>query len=235
MPRDLAGRIFVFQDRLQTPAHFTKLQNLLRDPQQLLHDDYTRLLHKSQVPLAPPHLRPNPYPHPHPALQTAQPQQPNPRDGPPPLQRAPASAPSISQVQHLLPPVRHHPSPQAATAPPSRSAEPEQGAPQSTHGASEIIPKPSPASSSIYDQALPVPIVIDDEDDDAAAASDGDRDDHGDEANNAGGNDSGKRADNSSAEKHDDNQNATPANDETEDEDEQRPAKRRRQESVAEE
>ena len=235
MPRDLAGRIFVFQDRLQTPAHFTKLQNLLRDPQQLLHDDYTRLLHKSQVSLAPPHLRPNPYPHPHPALQTAQPQRPNPNNAPPPLQRAPASAPSISQVQHLLPPVRHHPSPQAATVPPSRSAEHEQDASQSAHGASDAVPKPSPAASSIYEQPLPVPIVIDDDEDDAAAASDGDRDDHVNEGDNAGDNDSGEKVDETGTEKHGIAQDGTAANGETEDEDEQRPAKRRRRESAAEE
>jgi hypothetical protein len=229
MPRDLAGRIFVFQDRLQTPAHFSKLQNLLRDPQQLLHDDYTRLLHKSQVPFAHPHAHPPP----HPALQVAHPQRPGLHDTPPP-QSTPASASSISQVQHLLPPVRHHPSPQAAGIPPSTFAEPEKGVAQSADGA--LVPTPSPADSSIYDQQLSVPIVVDDGDDDAAA-SDVDGDNVAGEAKNDGGNDSGSKVDKTSTDKHDGSQNAISTNYDTEDVDvdEQRPAKRRRQESAAEE
>jgi hypothetical protein len=229
MPRDLAGRIFVFQDRLQTPAHFSKLQNLLRDPQQLLHDDYTRLLHKSQIPFAHPHAHPPP----HPALQVAHPQRPGLHDAPPP-QSTPASASSISQVQHLLPPVRHHLSPQAAGIPPSTSAEPEKGVAQSADGA--LVPTPSPANPSTYDQPLSVPIVVDDGDDDAAA-SDVDGDNVAGEAKNDGGNDSGSKVDETSTDKHDSSQNATATNHDIEDGDvdEQRPAKRRRQESAAEE
>ena len=241
MHRDLAGRTFVFQDRVQTSAQFSKMQNLLRDPQQLLHDDYNRLLHKSRVQYAHPQLHPQPYPHPHPhphphpGQQTAQPQRPGLQDAPP-LQRAPASAPSISQVQHLLPPVRHPPPPQATTDSPSRSAESEGDVARSADGASDIAPAPSPASQSIYSQPLPVPIVIDEDDDDAAAASDGDGDNSGAKAHNSAEDNGGNKVDETSAEKHDDNQDATAANDDDEDdgEDEQRPAKRRRQESATE-
>ena len=228
MPRDLAGRTFVFQDRLQTPAHFSKLQSLLRDPQQLLHDDYTRLLHKSQVPYA--------HPQPHPALQTGPPQRPGVHDAPS-LQRAPASAPSISQVQHLPPLVRHHSPPEAATAPPSRSAETEKAASQTIDEIGDVVPTPSPATPSIYDQPLPVPIVVNGDDgDDDAAGSEGDRDENVGDKDNDGGIDGGEKGNETGPEKHSDSQDATAANDEVEDddEDEQRPAKRRRQESVAE-
>ena len=241
MHRDLAGRTFVFQDRLHTPAQFSKMQNLLRDPQQLLHDDYNRLLHKSQVQYAhpQPHPHPYPYPHPHPGPQIAEPQRPG-LQGAPPLQRAPASAPSISQVQHLLPPVRHPSTPQTTADSPSRSAESEkdvvQPAPHAD-GANDAAPAAPPANHSIYNQPLPVPIVIDEDEDDAAAASDADGDNSGGKAHNGGEDNGGSEVDKTSTEKHDDdNQDATAAIDDDEDdgEDERRPAKRRRQESVAE-
>lgn len=228
MPRDLAGRIFVFQDRLQTPAHFSKLQSLLREPQQLLHDDYTRLLHKSQVPYD--------HPQPHPALRTGPAQRPGLHDAPP-LQRAPASAPSITQVQHLPPPVRHHPPPQAATARPSKSAEPENSAAQSTDEVGDVVPTSSPANPSIYDQPLPVPIVVDGDDgDDDAVGSEGDRDENVGNNDSDGGIDGGGKGNETGPKGHSDSQDATATNDEIEDDDgdEQRPAKRRRQESVAE-
>lgn len=240
MHRDLAGRTFVFQDRLHTPAQFSKMQNLLRDPQQLLHDDYNRLLHKSQVQYAHPPHHPPPYPYPphlhpppHPS-QTAPPQRPGLQDAPP-LQRAPATAPSISQVQHLLPPVRHPPPPQGTSASPSRSAEPEKDVAQSTDGASDVAPKSPPTNSSIYNQSLPVPIVTDEDDDDAAAASDGEGDNNTGKALNGEENEGGDEVDETSVEKHDESRDVIAANDddEEEDEDEQRPAKRRRQESVA--
>ena len=264
MHRDLAGRTFFFQDSVHTPAQFSNISNLLRDPQQLLHDDYHRLLHKSQVVYAHPQLQPHPsmhpylQPHQHPEPQGAQPQRPRQHDAPP-LQRAPASAPGISQVQHLLPPLRHPPTPQTTAGSPSRSAEPEKDVAKSNDGVSIAVPSPSPAISSIYNQPLPVPIVIDDDDDDdAAAASDGD----GDGNNNAGdatngGNDSADKVNETGPEKHDNDQNATAVNEtgaekhgndqnatavnddhdaeEENEEDDQRPAKRRRQESVAEE
>jgi len=228
MHRDLAGRTFVFQDRLQTPAHFTKLQNLLRDPAQLLNEDYTRLLHMSQVAIA----------QPHPATYGAPPPRPYPH-GAPPLQRAPASAPSLSQLQHLLPPVRPHPPPQATAVPLSQSTEPNMVAAQSADGASDVaVRPPQPGPSSIYDQALPVPIVIDDD----KEADDGQRDANTGEGNDVRDNSFGGPVDNLASEKHDDSPDATVANDDHDDgqdedaeEDEQRPAKRRRQESVAEE
>lgn len=238
MHRDLAGRTFVFQDRLQTSAQFSKMQELLRDPQQLLHDDYNRLLHKSQVQYAHPQLHPHPYPYPHayPGPQIAQPQRAGLQDAPP-LQRAPASAPSISQIQHLLPPVRHPPPSQATADSPSKSAESETEVARSADGASDAAQAPSTANQSIYNQPLPVPIVVDeDNDDDAAAASDGDGDNSVDKAHSGGENNGGKEADETNTAKNDDNnQDATAAIDDEEDggEDEQRPAKRRRQGSVA--
>lgn len=98
--RDLAGRTFFFQDRLHTPAHFTKLQNLLRDPKQLLNDDYMRVSHQAQLMNV----------HPPPALQIVHPQRSNFREAPPP-QRAPASAPNVSQVQQIPSSGQPHPLP----------------------------------------------------------------------------------------------------------------------------
>ena len=237
MHRDLAGRTFVFQDRLHTPAQFSKMQNLLRDPQQLLHDDYNRLPHKSQVQCAPPHLHhhPYPYPHPHPEPQTAQPQRHAIQDAPP-LQRAPGSAPTISPVQHLLPRVRPPPPPQATAGSPSKSAESEKDVGQSADGENDVAPAPSPANQSIYSQPLPVPIVIDEEDEDAAATSDVDGDNNAEKVDNDGQNDGGSEIDESSTQTHDDNRDDATAVDDGryEDDDGQRPAKRRRQESVAE-
>lgn len=71
MRRGTAGRTFYFQDKIHTPGHFQKLQNLLRDPQQLLHDDYTRSLHQSHVESV----------HPHPALAAEEPES-QPSQGP---------------------------------------------------------------------------------------------------------------------------------------------------------
>jgi hypothetical protein len=120
--------------------------------------------------------------------------------------------------------------------PPSTSAELDKGVAQSTDGASDVGPTPPPANPSIYDQSLPVPIVIEDEEDDAAA-SEGDGGNDTGEAENGGENDGVSNVDGTPTDKHDGSQDATAANHDIEDGvvDEQRPAKRRRQESAAEE
>jgi hypothetical protein len=223
MHRDLAGRTFVFQDCLQTPAQFTKLQNLLRDPGQLLNENYARLLCMSQVPIA----------HPQPAYGAPPPQTHQCDDQP--LQRVSASAPSVSQLQHLSPPVQSRLAPQATAGPSSRSVEREMGVIEPTKETKDAVLSPQqPARSSTYDQALPVSIVIDDDNE----ASGGGRDDNTCEGENVRDNSDDVRVDNTGPEKHADGQDATVANndndeDADEDEDERRPAKRRRQGSVS--
>jgi hypothetical protein len=159
MRRDLAGRTFFFQDTLITHTHFTKLQELLRDPKQLLHDSYTSQLQQSQVPLW----------HRHPALGTAPAFRPG-AYNPQAVHRA-AHVPGPNgnqQIQwvplpgHNLPPPPPPPKPRAKA--PRKSAKA-----QTTDGASgPASTQPQSGSASIYDRPLPVPIVIEDHDDAAA-------------------------------------------------------------------
>jgi hypothetical protein len=155
MRRDLAGRTFFFQDTLITPAHFTALQELLRDPKLLLHDSYTNQLLPSQVPLW----------HRHPALGTA-PAPPRPGAyNPQAVHRAvPAPGPhGNQQLQWVALPGHGLPPP-----PPSPPAKPRAKAPRKSTKAKTADGAGEPAS--IYDKALPVPlsapIVIEDDDDD---------------------------------------------------------------------
>jgi hypothetical protein len=176
MRRDLAGRRFFFQDSLSTAAQFATLQALLLDPKQLVADSYIRMLPVSQVPLW----------HHHPALVTVQP----PQTGAPPLQRAPGPAPGAApQLQWVPPPGYSQPPPPPPTSTPA-------GAPRKpakrkytkrARGARSQL-----SEASIYDQDLPVPIVIGDDDDhpagDGAAEAEKDDDTHSKStgANNAG-------------------------------------------------
>jgi hypothetical protein len=157
MRRDLAGRTFFFQDTLITHTHFTKLQELLRDPKQLLHDSYTSQLLQSQVPLW----------HSHPALGTA----PAPRPGaynPQAVHRAvPTPGPNGNQQLQWVPLPGHTLPPPPPPPPAKLRGRPRKSAKaQTTDGASgSASTQPQSASASIYDRQLPVPIVIEDDDD----------------------------------------------------------------------
>lgn len=244
MRRDIAGRTFFFQDRLHTPIHFTKLQDLLRDPTKLLDDQFTRVLQESQVETV----------HPHPALH-GEPQ--IPYHGPGtyivhPLQSAPAPSPNVRQSRR--PPPRRpsqHP-PQAPQVPPSKSAGPMMGILRPANVSSNVVPSQSqPAPVSIYDQPLPVPIVINDDDGDNGNGAAGNLDSNNNNTNNDDGEDDAREDDGDANHQANDSQGsihsgggdnnaATGAavsggdNDGEGDDAVQRPAKRRRQGSVAE-
>lgn len=245
MRREIAGRTFFFQDRLHTPIHFTKLQDLLRDPTRLLDDQYTCVLQEAQVETV----------HPHPGLQGEIPQVPY--HGPGtytvhPLQSAPASAPNVPQVRRP-PPQRPPQQPSRAhRVPPSGSAESMMGILRPTSGASNAVPpQPQPAPVSIYDQPLPVPIVINDDDGNNGNGTTGDIGDNNNATNNDVGEENARENDNDATSQINDSQNSNGSGggdddastdafvavgDNTGDEDgtEQRPAKRRRQGSVTE-
>jgi hypothetical protein len=182
MRRDLAGRTFFFQDTLITHTHFTKLQELLRDPKQLLHDSYTSQLVQSQVPLW----------HRHPALGTAPIFRPGAYNPQAVHRAAPVPGPhGNQQIQwvplpgHNLPPLPPPPKPRAKA--PRKSAKA-----QTTDGASgPASTQPQSGSASIYDRPLPVPIVIEDDDNAAAGGVEGDAVDQA----NVGESDGGANAD----------------------------------------
>jgi len=163
MDRGLAGRTFFFQDKLKTPSHFTKLERLLRDPKQLLDNDYTRLLRQSHTPTV----------HQHPALH------PRPVGGsavgsvdvmPQVQQGGPASASSVTdagQSSHVRELQRLSQSIREALP----DAQEDLGGSPGESGES-LQPTPQPAATSIYDMALPIAsnvdgsnVVVDDDDD----------------------------------------------------------------------
>lgn len=229
MRRELAGRRFFFQDSLHTPTQFQKLQDLLRNPKQLLDGNYTRFLKESQAPLW----------HPHPALSVNPPHRPVPYNAPA-VQMAPVSTPTANPVQYNFLPPQPLPTPQSAAV---SSSDPARA--QSTNeanGATQAQPQSEPRS--IYDQPLPVPIVIDEDDD---VSKDRSHDNANDEANsgeidgdvNGEGAESAKNSGDDDAAAGDDDdeyedEDQGEGEAEEEDEDEQRPAKRRRQEPAAE-
>jgi hypothetical protein len=171
MNRGVAGRTFFFQDKLHTPTHFTKLERLLRDPRQLLDNDYTRLLHQSQAPTVYQHPALHPRPVGGRAVGSV--------DVMPQVQRggfASASnvthagqSPHIMELQRLSQSIRE--------ALPDAQGDP--GVSSDESGES-LQPTPQPATTSIYDMALPIATNVDhgddDDDDDSAAAEDDDED-----------------------------------------------------------
>jgi hypothetical protein len=155
--RSLAGRTFFFQDKLHTTSHFTKLQRLLRDPKQLLSEDYTRLLLQSQAPTV----------HQHPALH------PRPVGGsavgcvnvmPQVQQGGLASAsnathasqsPHLRELQRLSRSIRE--------ALPDADGDPGVSPDESGEN---LQSTPQPAMTSIYDMALPIAINVEGGDND---------------------------------------------------------------------
>jgi hypothetical protein len=166
MSRGLAGRTFFFQDKLHTPSHFTKLERLLRDPKQLLDNDYTRLLHQSQAPTV----------HQHPALH------PRPVGGSavggvdvmPQVQQGGLTSASIvaraGQSSHIRELQRLSQSIREALP----GADGGLGVSPGESGES-LQPTPQPAMTSIYDMALPIATNVECGDNEDADA-DGDDD-----------------------------------------------------------
>jgi hypothetical protein len=163
MDRTLAGRTFFFQDKLHTPSHFTKLERLLRDPKQLLHKDYTRKLYQPQVPAV----------HPHPAL-----------DARPVVGSAVGGVDAMPQVQQgglaTASSASH-----AGQSPLSQSIQ--EALPEASRETRDIgvstgesgessQPTPQPATTSIYDMALPIASNVE-SGDNADADTDGGGDD----------------------------------------------------------
>ena len=158
MSRAVAGHTFFFQDKLHTASHFTKLQRLLRDPKQLLDDDYTRLLHQPHVPSV----------HQHPALH------PRPVGGSaigsldemPQLQQgALASTPIINHVDQSSQPGQQQTQSQPQSPEemlPGRTIDPNGGPSKSPDESGESVqPTPQPTITSVYDMALPIAMNVD--------------------------------------------------------------------------
>lgn len=157
MSRGLAGRTFFFQDKIHTPSHFTKLQRLLRDPKQLLDNDYTRLLDQSQVPSV----------HQHPALH------PRPVGGSvvgnvdENLQFRQGAFPSVPIVSHTdqgsHSEERQKQSRCIEEELNRRPPEPSESINTSPDGSGESVqPTPQAAANSVYDTALPIAMNVED-------------------------------------------------------------------------